>query len=200
MSNEIIKELEELFIRTEGAVNIFMEILQPKIESAVDEYQHLYWHHIYEEEEQRLDRLRDLLPRVNIYANNHEGHSINNLEFIHLLQDISLEKFGLHNFEEHLDLALFDSQGSEHEEALKSMRQMAEEDYEKIKELLFSLNQTFNGAANRAGSIPTDEKENAQDHLKLKKFVSNTKTDNTLTHKPPESTFYRRLTVGSLKY
>ena len=29
------------------------------------------------------------------------------LELVHLLQDISLEKFGLHNFLEHLDLFLF---------------------------------------------------------------------------------------------
>lgn len=190
MTYEVIKELEELFVRTEEAVTTFMNILQPKIAGATDEYQHLYWHHIYEEEEQRLDRLRDLLPKVNFYINNRENQSIDNLEFIHLLQDISLEKFGLHNFEEHLDLALYDDSASEHGETLRTMRQMTEADYEKIKELLIALNDAYGGAANRAGSIPTDEKENFGDHVKLDKFTS----EKTII--PTQ----KRLTVGSLKY
>lgn len=190
MTYEVIKELEELFVRTEEAVTTFMNILQPKIAGATDEYQHLYWHHIYEEEEQRLDRLRDLLPKVNFYINNRENQSIDNLEFIHLLQDISLEKFGLHNFEEHLDLALYDDSASEHGEKLRTMRQMTEADYEKIKELLIALNDAYGGAANRAGSIPTDEKENVGDHVKLDKFTS----EKTII--PTQ----KRLTVGSLKY
>ena len=199
MTNEILKEIEELFIRTEEACKKFMGILQPKIEGAKDDYQHLYWHHIYEEEEQRIDRLRDLLPRVKYYIQNHEIQTNDNLEFIHLLQDISLEKFGLHNFEEHLDLALFDSQGGEHEEILKTMRQMTEEDYEKIKAVLLTLNQAFNGTANRAGSTPTDEKDHVDDHLKLEKFTIQSSTAKDADQKPVH-TLTKRLTVGSLKY
>lgn len=199
MTNQILNEIEELFIRTEEACTKFMEILQPRIEGAKDDYQHLYWHHIYEEEEQRIDRLRDLLPRVHFFIQNHENQTIDNLEFIHLLQDISLEKFGLHNFEEHLDLVLFDSQGGEHEEALKVMRQMTEEDYEKIKALIFSLNQTFDGMVNRAGSTPTDEKDNVDDHLKLEKFATKTAANKSIGPKPA-TTITKRLTVGSLKF
>ncbi|WP_458412417.1 IMEF encapsulin system ferritin-like cargo protein [Schinkia sp. CFF1] len=200
MTNEIMKELEELFIRTENAVARFMEMVQSKIETAGDEHQHLYWHHIYEEEEQRMDRLQDLLPRVNFYINNHGNQSINNLEFIHLLQDISLEKFGLHNFEEHLDLALFDQHGGGAlEEELRAMRQMTETDYERMKEILISLNQTFDGAANRAGSTPTDEKEHVHDHLKIEKFVSNSKSNQDFSQAPPAAS-HKKLTVGSLKY
>lgn len=186
-----MKELEDLFLRNKDAVTNFMKILQPKIEAANDEYEQLHWHHIYEEEEQRLDRLKDLLPRVSYYVNNSESQSIENLEFIHLLQDISLEKFGLHNFEEHLDLALFKANGDGHVEKLKNMRQMTEEDYEKIKQLLNSLNKQFNGAANRAGSIPTDEKEDVNDHVKLDKFTVNTEA---ILANP------KRFTVGSLKH
>ncbi|MEC1715639.1 IMEF encapsulin system ferritin-like cargo protein [Schinkia azotoformans] len=196
MTNEAIKELEELFIRTEEAVTIFMNMLQPKVEGANDEYQHLYWHHIYEEEEQRLDRLKDLLPRVNHYVNNKEDQSINNLEFIHLLQDISLEKFGLHNFEEHLDLALYDDSTGEHSETLRSMRKMTEADYERIKVLLNTLNEAYGGAANRAGSVPTDEKENVGDHLKLNKFTN----EHTIMNEKPIIPGKKKLTVGSLKY
>lgn len=194
MTDEVIKELEQLFIRTEEAVTTFMNMLQPKIEGTTDEYQHLYWHHIYEEEEQRLDRLRDLLPRVNYYVNNKENQSIDNLEFIHLLQDVSLEKFGLHNFEEHLDLALYDNSEGENGEILRSIRQMTEEDYEKIKLLLTTLNEAYGGAANRAGSVPTDEKENVGDHLKMEKFISHNDIQKQVI---PQQ---KKLTVGSLKY
>ncbi len=196
MTNEVIKELEELFIRTEEAVTTFMNMLLPKIEGANDEYQHLYWHHIYEEEEQRLDRLKDLLPRVNHYVNNKENQSIDNLEFIHLLQDISLEKFGLHNFEEHLDLALYDDSTGENGETLRSMRKMTEEDYERIKVLLTTLNEAYGGAANRAGSVPTDEKENVGNHLKLEKFIDEKSIINEKSYIPTP----KKLTVGSLKY
>ncbi|MEC1720215.1 IMEF encapsulin system ferritin-like cargo protein [Schinkia azotoformans] len=196
MTNEAIKELEELFIRTEEAVTTFMNMLQPKIEGANDEYQHLYWHHIYEEEEQRLDRLKDLLPRVNHYVNNKEDQSIDNLEFIHLLQDISLEKFGLHNFEEHLDLALYDDSTGEHGETLRSMRKMTEADYKRIKVLLNTLNEAYGGAANRAGSVPTDEKEHVGDHLKLGKFSN----EHTIMNEKPIIPGKKKLTVGSLKY
>jgi hypothetical protein len=197
MANEVIKELEELFIRTEEAVTTFMNMLQPKIEAATDEHQHLYWHHIYEEEEQRLDRLRAILPRVNYYINNIDNQSIDNLEFIHLLQDISLEKFGLHNFEEHLDLALYENSTGEHGEILRSMRQMTEADYEKIKVLLTTLNEAYGGVANRAGSVPTDEKENVGDHLKQEKFISNPETGKAPIQILPSQ---KKLTVGSLKY
>lgn len=196
MTNEVIKELEELFIRTEEAVTTFMNMLLPKIEGANDEYQHLYWHHIYEEEEQRLDRLKDLLPRVNHYVNNKENQSVDNLEFIHLLQDISLEKFGLHNFEEHLDLALYDESTGENGETLRSMRKMTEEDYERIKVLLTTLNEAYGGAANRAGSVPTDEKENVGNHLKLEKFIDEKSIINEKSYIPTP----KKLTVGSLKY
>ncbi|WP_102345504.1 IMEF encapsulin system ferritin-like cargo protein [Bacillus sp. Marseille-P3661] len=197
MTGNIMSELEALFSRTETAVINFMEILKPKIEVAHDEYEKLHWHHIYEEEEQRLDRLKDLIPRVNFYVNNSDGQTTNNLEFIHLLQDISLEKFGLHNFEEHIDLALFKSDSQEQEDLLRSMRQLTEQDYEKIKELLTALNEQYNGAASRAGSIPIDEKEHAENSVKLDKFVS--RETNSVEYIKSVTETTKRLTVGSLK-
>jgi len=186
MTDEIMKELEDLFSRNLSAVEKFMEFLKPKIESAQDEHQRLYWHHIYEEEEQRLDRLKDLLSRVRHFLNSSDNAMQDNISFMHLLQDVSLEKFGLHNFEEHLTLAIFDAKNSEHESFLKNMLEMAESDYSKIKALLSALNETFDGKINKAGSTPTDEKENAEDHVKLHKFFAN-------------KHITKKLTVGSLK-
>ena len=97
-----------------------MGIITPIIETATDDHERLYWHHIYEEEEHRSDRLDILMPKIQAVAKKWSGFLDNQLEFVHLLQDISLEKFGLHNFLEHLDLSLFQFKGTEFEGKIQS--------------------------------------------------------------------------------
>lgn len=200
--SEHFGELKEMFSRTKNDIHDFMSILTPKIESATDEHQRLYYHHIYEEEEQRLDRLNALLPKLDYYIEHNDAQTQNNYEFLRLLQDISLEKFGLHNFLEHLDLSLFSFKDTEHEENLTKMRDITDSDYEAIKRILNSLNEDFDGAAVAPGSVPTDEKEDINDDLKIEKYNTNSTTvtqiDNVQQGQAKEVT--RRLTVGSLKH
>ena len=92
----IFMEMDSMFNRTKSALGEFMGILTPIIEKAKDDHERLFWHHIYEEEEHRSDRLDILMPKIQSVLKN--GLSINQLELVHLLQDISLEKFGLHIF------------------------------------------------------------------------------------------------------
>lgn len=41
-----------------------MNMLDPVIQNAKDDHERLYYHHIYEEEEQRLSRLVELIPLI----------------------------------------------------------------------------------------------------------------------------------------
>jgi hypothetical protein len=60
-------DLKEIFLRTKEAIHNFMDILTPRIENAKDDHERLYYHHIYEEEEQRLDRLSALIPKIEFF-------------------------------------------------------------------------------------------------------------------------------------
>ncbi|WP_209124280.1 IMEF encapsulin system ferritin-like cargo protein [Alkalihalobacillus sp. BA299] len=200
MSEHFI-ELNEMFQRTKDGIHNFMNILTPRIENAKDDHERLYYHHIYEEEEQRLDRLNALIPKIEYFLEHNVPKTAENTDFIRLLQDISLEKFGLHNFLEHLDLSLFSFKDTEYAEQLHQMRNITDNDYQSIKGILNDLNQQFDGAASAAGSIPTDEKENVHDNLKIEKYT-NTKAE-PHSHQPSqpvkENKTLKRLTVGSLK-
>ena len=57
-------EMDSIFNRTKSALMEFMGIITPIIENAKDDHERLYWHHIYEEEEHRSDRLDILLPKI----------------------------------------------------------------------------------------------------------------------------------------
>lgn len=197
---EHFDELKDMFLRTREGIHDFMSILTPRIENAKDEHERLYYHHIYEEEEQRLDRLNALLPKLEFYLEN-DVDTENNLEFIRLLQDISLEKFGLHNFLEHLDLSLFSFKGTEHEDNLTKMRDLTDSDYQAIKGIMTSLNERFDGAALAPGSIPTDEKDEVNNSLKVEKYITTTENSQLDSNQPtmPQKKQSRRLTVGSLK-
>lgn len=193
--SQLFEELEDILNRTKDECIEFMDVLTPRVEKAEDEHERLYWHHIYEEEEQRLDRLNDLLPKLTYFIENDDDQETNNLEFVHLLQDLSLEKFGLHNFEEHLDLGLYWFKDSDQGPRVQELRDSASNDYQKIKELLHELNQKFDGAASRAGSEPTDEKENISEDLKLTKYKSTSEESGEHSTKP----YKKGLTVGSLR-
>jgi hypothetical protein len=201
---EYLKELSNILERNKSDCHRFMEIIEPKIEHAKDEHERLYWHHIYEEEEQRFDRLNDLLPQINDTLQSAEGPSDNDIQFIHMLQDISLEKFGLHNFEEHLELGHYWFKETEDEPKLEEIREVTSNDYQKIKEILQALNGQFNGSIVKAGAVPTDEKDN--DKLKASKFVEQQGDDqqvndqlNDNEEKQTSNSAKKRLTVGSLR-
>lgn len=136
---EIYAELNDIFLKTKENIEKFNAMLRPVIENAQDERERLYFHHIEEEEEQRLERLNILLPMLEQAK---EGE-MNLTQFILLLEELNLEKFGLHNFREHLDLALFEFKDEPRQTQLLAMRERTESDYEKVKQYLSELNEQF---------------------------------------------------------
>ncbi|WP_223881983.1 IMEF encapsulin system ferritin-like cargo protein [Niallia endozanthoxylica] len=188
-------EMDSIFNRTKNALVEFMGILTPIIENAQDDHERLFWHHIYEEEEHRSDRLDILMPKIQAVRKNGADLSNNQPEFVHLLQDISLEKFGLHNFLEHLDLFLFQFKDTELEGKIQGLRNFTYEDYQQMKVILEKLNQEFQGGTEFKTSIPTDEKEGNGSNVKIEAYSQHH------SHEPAHSkqSFRKTLTVGSLK-
>lgn len=188
------KEMDSIFKRTKKALTEFMEIITPIIENATDEHERLYWHHIYEEEEHRSDRLDLLLPKIEELI--HQGVNLpeRQLEFVHFLQDVSVEKFGLHNFLEHLDLSLFQFKGTEFEEQIQGLRDFTYEDYQQMKGILDTLNGEFQVSAAFKTSIPTDEKEENDSNVKVTAYSAESVQSNL-----SKQSLRKELTVGSLK-
>ncbi len=212
------KEMNSIFLRTKNALSEFMEIITPIINNAKDDHERLYWHHIYEEEDHRSDRLAILLPKLEQIIDQEIKISEQQGEFVHLLQDISLEKFGLHNFLEHLDLSLFQFNGTEFEPRIQGLRDFTYDDYQRMKVLLEALNQEFKGGIQFNTSIPTDEKEGIGANLKIDAYSHNHHDDHehnvhhhNLNHhhghaddhqpmnRQSKPTHRKTLTVGSLK-
>lgn len=183
-------DMNSIFTRTKNAAMEFMALLMPIIENTEDDHERLFWHHIYEEEEHRLDRLEILMPKIQSGING-VVLSNNQPEFVHLLQDISLETFGLHNFLEHLDLFLFQYKETEHEEKLQGLRDLTSEDYQKMKALLEKLNKEFQEGVEFHTAIPTDEKEDKGMDIKIGAYSSG--------HSQTNNRGRKSLTVGSLK-
>lgn len=194
-------EMDSIFNRTKDALLQFMEIITPIIENTQDDHERLYWHHIYEEEEHRSDRLDILLPKIQKLIKGEENISSNQFEFVHLLQDISLEKFGLHNFLEHLDLSLFQFKETEFEERIQALRDLTYNDYQQMKLILETLNQEFQGGAVLDTSVPTDEKEGKNSNLKMDIYSNDHSHEQNQSHERNQSkqSLKKTLTVGSLK-
>ncbi|QED49288.1 IMEF encapsulin system ferritin-like cargo protein [Cytobacillus dafuensis] len=135
----------QIFSTTKEAIEKFMNMLDPVIEFAKDDHERLYYHHIYEEEEQRLSRLDVLIPLISKFESMEDAQAFSptNNEFNRLLQELNLEKFGLHNFVEHLDLALFQFTDEERSTLLKKLRTDAYKDYQQVKEMLMEINKRF---------------------------------------------------------
>lgn len=135
----------QIFTTTKSAIEKFMNILDPVIQNAKDDHERLYYHHIYEEEEQRLSRLAELIPLISKFEKEKEENSFSpaNNEFNRLLQELNLEKFGLHNFVEHLDLALFQFTDEERSTQLNQMRNVSYQDYQQVKNMLNEINARF---------------------------------------------------------
>ncbi|AMA71397.1 hypothetical protein ACH33_00050 [Aneurinibacillus sp. XH2] len=203
---EHLLELSHVFNRNRDRIRIFMDMLSPVIAQAQDEHERLYFHHIYEEEEQRLERLDELMPKLSRFLNNEQTIRITNQEFIHLLQDINLEKLGLHNFLEHLDLAMYHFKDEEHNQMLHSMLEQTKADYLWVKKILSLMNENF--PSNNSVSVKESEKHNvltaAHDHeheAKEKKEAHlSVPAVNSAFPKPSLSVRHKKgLTVGSLK-
>lgn len=200
-------EMDEIFTRTKQALTEFMGIITPIIDNAKDDHERLYWHHIYEEEDHRSDRLNILLPKIESVLKEGVEVTSNHPEFVHLLQDISLEKFGLHNFLEHLDLSLFQFKGTEYEGKIQNLRDFTYEDYQHMKVILEKLNEEFKGGIQFTTSIPTDEKEGISSNLKIEAYSQeqtqhhshNHSNNHTHVQPQPRETPRKALTVGSLK-
>jgi hypothetical protein len=189
---ENLKEIQDILLRSKDALIKFKNILEPTIEQAKDDHERLYWHHIYEEEEHRFDRLEALLPKLQLQVQNKSSLSKENGDFLRLLQDISLEKFGLHNFLEHLDLSLFHYKDTEYQGMIEHLRNMTAEDYQKIKYIFEALNKELDAPIHLEASVPTDEKENQSEHLKIQEYTQQNIIQPAMVKK-------LSLTVGSLK-
>ncbi|WP_235434212.1 MULTISPECIES: IMEF encapsulin system ferritin-like cargo protein [Geobacillus] len=196
-AHDALAEVSAILGRSKEALGQFQAILEPTIEQAADDHERLYWHHIYEEEEHRFDRLAALLPKLEEALADEAFLSRENGDFLRLLQDISLEKFGLHNFLEHLDLSLFHYKGTEHEPAIAAMRDMTAADYQQMKAALETLNRALDAPLSFDASVPTDEKEHQKDHLKLAQYA--VPPSDPAPVRPSIGT-RRQLTVGSLKH
>jgi hypothetical protein len=198
----IFQEMDAIFDRTKQALLEFMEIITPIINDAKDNHERLYWHHIYEEEDHRSDRLDILLPKIKEIIDSEWDFSEKLGDFLHLLQDIRIEKFGLHNFLEHLDLSLFHFKGTEYEGRIQALRDFTYHDYQRMKGLLEELNEEFKDGIGLDASIPTDEKEGRGDHVKIAEYMDNHVHDHHHSVQyvqTPKYAFKRTLTVGSLK-
>jgi hypothetical protein len=142
---EELKIFYHIFTTTKDAIEKFMNMLDPVIQNAIDDHERLYYHHIFEEEEQRLSRLVVLIPLIQKFQQDKEekDFSPTNNEFNRLLQELNLEKFGLHNFVEHLDLALFRFKDEERSTLLNQLREVSYKDYQQVKAMLAEINGRF---------------------------------------------------------
>ncbi len=133
----------DIFSRNQVNIQAFMNKLSPVIATTSDEHKRLYYHHIFEEEEQHLNRLGKFLPKLSDFIQSEYNSDVANPAIISLLQDINLEKFGLHNFLEHLDLSLYEFTDEESQTTLRSMLEQTRTDYLLAKEILTRINEEF---------------------------------------------------------
>jgi hypothetical protein len=196
MLQEELSVLHRIFTTTKTAIEDFMKVLEPAIANAKDDHERLYHHHIYEEEEHRLGRLAELLPLIQKFQNEEVLFSTANRDSNRLLQELNLEKFGLHNFLEHLDLALFQFTDDERQTTLKEMRDVSYSDYNKVKELLIVLNNRFD----HDYKDPHEHHDAHGDHLAppQQAISTNQPTVSSTASHPQQKKSRKGFSVGSL--
>ena len=184
---EELASFYQIFTTTKEAIERFMNMLDPVIENAKDDHERLYYHHIYEEEEQRLSRLDVLIPLISKFQAEQDGNAFSpsNNAFNRLLQELNLEKFGLHNFIEHVDLALFAFTDEERQTLLKQLRVDAYEGYQYVKEKLAEINEQFD----HNYDDPHAHHDEEHDHLAVASDASSYKS---------QASKRKGFTVGSL--
>jgi hypothetical protein len=197
---EELSVLHRMFTTTKAAIENFMSMLDPAIADAKDEHERLYFHHIYEEEEQRLGRLAELIPLIEKFQREDVVFSPTNRDFNRLLQELNLEKFGLHNFVEHLDLALFQFTDDKRQAQLKEMRDVSYDDYSHVKGLLADLNNRFD----LDYTDPHEHHDEEGDHLAPPTTATSATSIVSSTISSPSATGYQQqlarkgFSVGSL--
>ncbi|MCL6570243.1 MAG: hypothetical protein K6T88_00985 [Bacillus sp. (in: Bacteria)] len=187
---EELKQFYQIFTTTKDAIEKFMNMLDPVIKNATDEHERLYYHHIFEEEEQRLSRLVELIPLINKFdkEKDEKDFAPTNNEFNRLLQELNLEKFGLHNFVEHLDLALFRFTDEERSTMLNQLRGVTYEDYQTVKGMLIEMNKRFDSNY----KDPHAHHDENHDHL------DRTASSSAATPIVAQTKYKKGFTVGSL--
>lgn len=194
-----ISQLHTIFDRTKGYINRFTGIIQPIIDAAQDEHTRLYYHHILEEEEQRMGRLQELIPYLESLSGEKKTDQLSDRDLSRLLSDINLERFGLHNFREHLELSLYEFQDDETRSSLNGMRETTQDDYLHVKEIMASVSERFSDVYH---TELTDHDEGHDihqvDHLKASSSTAHNtgSADKQATSHAPVK---KGLTVGSLK-
>jgi len=189
------EELIDIFQRAKGHNQLFRDMLTPVIANAADNHERLYYHHIFEEEEQRMDRLERILPALESFLHKQEQNSFER-DYIHLLQNLHLESFGLHNFLEHLELALFHFTDEERSAKLNEMVNESKADYLRLKEILLKMNEeemlsigTLSSDLHMVDSIAHDHSHSHHD---------GNEGEEELREAAPVVLHRKQLTVGSL--
>jgi hypothetical protein len=195
-----MSQLYDIFDRTRGFIERFMGIIQPVIDAAQDQHTRLYYHHILEEEEQRLGRLHQLIPYLGSLKETNAGKQLSDRDLSHLLSDINLERFGLHNFREHLELSLYEFQDEETRSLLDSMRVTTHNDYLQVKEIMAKLSERFSDVY-EADLTDHDERHDIHqvDHLQASAPASAPSALAEDKPAPVAAPVRKGLTVGSLK-
>jgi len=193
-----LSQLQAIFERTKDGIGTFMSMLQPVIDNATDEHTKLYYHHILEEEEQRLDRLNALIPTLKSLVEDGKVDELSNRELSYLLSDLNLERFGLHNFREHLELSLYEFQDEERKNALNSMREATQNDYLAIKEIMQNLGDRFKEADVTINITDHDEGHEVHqvNHFQASSAAAPANATTAATAAPVAK---KGLTVGSLR-
>jgi hypothetical protein len=189
---EEIQDFLMIFTTARTNIEDFMNMLEPIFKNTQDEHERLYYHHIYEEEEQRLSRLALLIPLLDSFERGEDTGSLSSRDFNQLLQELNLEKFGLHNFVEHLDLALYHFKDEERSTLLTQMRELTYKDYQRVKSML----QEINGRFDHDYVDPHEHHDHEGDHLAASPSV--TEHDLSSTIEKVRNTPTRIFTVGSL--
>ncbi|MGO0062327.1 IMEF encapsulin system ferritin-like cargo protein [Brevibacillus fluminis] len=192
---QTIVEAHAIFERTKAAIGTFMSIIQPVIDNAQDEHTRLYYHHILEEEEQRLGRLEELIP----YLKEISSAPVENLsdrELSHMLSDLNLERFGLHNFREHLELSLYEFSDEERRSLLNTMRESTQNDYLRMKDIMTELASRFSDV--KLSSI--EDHDHGHDIHQVDHLKASAKTATPAVAAPAAAIPAKKgLTVGSLR-
>lgn len=191
---QLLSQLQAILERTRDYIGRFMGLIQPIIDAAQDEHTKLYYHHIFEEEEQRLGRLDELIPYLRTLIAENKAEHLSDRELSRLLSDINLERFGLHNFREHLELSLYEFADDERRQLLNVMREQTQTDYLRVKEIMSEMSQRLSDTYTVKLTDHDEGHEIHQvDHLKASSAAG------MHIRQEAKQASSKRLTVGSLR-
>lgn len=141
-----LSQLHSIFNQARENVQVLMNMLTPFINNVNNEPKRMLAHHMFEEEEYRANELNQFIPKLQSFIESGQIDPASR-EFISLLQEINHVKFGVHNFMEHLELAMLDFFNEEQNQVIQSILDQTKPDYMAIKDSLSRLNETFPSVA-----------------------------------------------------